>query len=114
MLASWLVPFGFILGYGFDSLTNVPLFPWVSNPWAQATFLGGVMGALFAALGSFFVGGGVGLLVGGGDALIYRNRLNAGKYLIVVQGSESLLQKATPILRQFELENIQGYVEPPS
>jgi hypothetical protein len=56
-----------------------------------------------------FVGGGVGLFEGGGDALPYRNRLDAGKYLIVVQGSENLTRQATRILRQFEPENIQGY-----
>jgi hypothetical protein len=53
----------------------------------------------------------VGLFEGGGDALPYRNRLDAGKYLIVVQGSENLTRQATRILRQFEPENIQGYAE---
>ncbi|MFM6307923.1 MAG: hypothetical protein ACKPGB_06585, partial [Dolichospermum sp.] len=57
------------------------------------------------------VGGGVGLFEGGGDALPYRNRLDAGKYLIVVQGSETLTRQATRILRQFDPENIQGYAE---
>ncbi|PLZ97639.1 hypothetical protein CI594_12515, partial [Fischerella thermalis CCMEE 5196] len=41
----------------------------------------------------------------------YRNRLNEGKYLIVVQGSDSIHRQATRILRQFEPENIQGYKE---
>ncbi len=58
-----------------------------------------------------FVGGGVGLLVGGGDALPYRNRLDAGKYLVAVQGSETLTRQATRILRQFDPENIQGYAD---
>ncbi len=113
LMAYWLIPFGFILGFSFDFLTNISLFPWLGNAWA-GHILGGALGASFAAVGSFVVGGGVGLLVGGGDALIYRNRLNAGKYLIVVKGAEPLIQKATPILRQFDLDNIQGYTEPPS
>ncbi|MBE9071781.1 hypothetical protein IQ242_04040, partial [Microcystis sp. LEGE 08355] len=44
-----------------------------------------------------------------GDALPYRNRLGAGKYIIVVQGSENLKNQATLILRQFNPENLQGY-----
>jgi hypothetical protein len=51
------------------------------------------------------------LTTGSGDALPYRNRLKEGKYLIVVKGSESLTKQATRILRQFEPENIQGYIE---
>jgi hypothetical protein len=63
-------------------------------------------------MGSVIVGGGVGLLVGGRDALPYRNRLKAGKYLIVVTGSESSTRQATRILRQFEPESLQGYQSP--
>ncbi len=62
-------------------------------------------------MGSVFVGGGVGLIFGSGDALPYRNRLSAGKYLIVVQGSEALTRQATRILRQYDPENIQGYAD---
>ncbi len=70
-----------------------------------------MLGAASGALGSVFVGGGIGLIAGSGDALPYRNRLNEGKYLIVVQGSDSIHRQATRILRQFEPENIQGYKE---
>ncbi len=48
---------------------------------------------------------------GSGDALPYRNRLNAGKYLLVVRGSEALTRQATTILRQYDPENLQGYVD---
>jgi hypothetical protein len=51
----------------------------------------------------------VGLAVGGGDALSYRNSLSAGKFLVVVRGSEALVRQATPILRRFRPESIQGY-----
>ncbi len=47
--------------------------------------------------------------MGGGDALTYRNRLNSGKYLVVVKGSDALTRKATSILRQYDPENLQGY-----
>lgn len=49
--------------------------------------------------------------VGSGDALAYRNRLNAGKYLVVVKGTEDLTRQATRVLRSFEPENIQGYAD---
>ncbi len=107
-----LAPLGFILGATFHLMTGTELVPWTSPTVSH--ILGGCMGALFGTAGGFFVGGGVGLLVGGGDALLYRNRLDAGKYLIIVQGAETLTYKATDILRQFNLENIQGYIEPTS
>ncbi|MFQ3585767.1 MAG: hypothetical protein SNJ85_12745, partial [Cyanobacteriota bacterium] len=60
------------------------------------------------------VGGGVGLSSGSGDALAYRNRLNAGKYLLILQeDTEARIREATRILRQFEPENLQGYTERP-
>lgn len=51
----------------------------------------------------------VGWTVGSGDAIAYRNRLNQGKYLIIAQGTDELVRRATRILRQYEPENIQGY-----
>ncbi len=71
--------------------------------------IGGLLGAISDAMGGTFVGGGVGLIVGSGDALPYRNRLKASKYLIVVNGSEALIRLATRTLYQFKPENIQGY-----
>ncbi len=108
-LVYWLIPFGFGGGYVFNQLTGIYLLPvgGIGNH-----IIGGLLGAVSGAMGAFFVGGGVGLTLGSGDALPYRNRLNEGKYLIVVKGSETLTRKATGILRQFEPENIQGYVEP--
>jgi hypothetical protein len=58
-------------------------------------------------MGSLFVGGGIGLI--SGDVLPYRKRLNAGKYLVVVNGNETLTRQATIIIRRFDPENIQGY-----
>ncbi|AFY48190.1 hypothetical protein Nos7524_2348 [Nostoc sp. PCC 7524] len=107
-LLTWLIPFGFIAGYAFNVLTSIEILP-------QATAFGnqliaGLLGAASGALGAWVVGRLVGLTVGSGDALSYRNRLNAGKYLIIVQGNEGIIREATRVLRQFEPENIQGYV----
>ncbi len=106
-MAYWLIPFGFFGGYTFDAITGLDTFAWAGEPGNH--IIGGLLGAIGGAMGSFFVGGGVGLSTGSGDALPYRNRLDAGKYLIVVQGSEALKNQATAILRSFEPENIQGY-----
>ncbi|NEO86154.1 MAG: hypothetical protein F6J87_18140 [Spirulina sp. SIO3F2] len=108
-MAIWLVPFGFAGGFVFNSITQIYLFDW-TGPMGNH-IIGGVLGAIGGAMGSFFVGGGVGLTEGGGDALVYRNRLDAGKYLVVVEGSKILQDRATPILQQENPESLQGYVE---
>jgi hypothetical protein len=108
-LAVWLIPFGFVAGYLFNLLTGITIFSPL-NPFVNH-LIGGLLGAASGAFGAYIVGGGVGLTVGSGDALAYRNRLNAGKYLIIVQGTEELTRQATRVLRQFEPENIQGYAE---
>lgn len=109
LMAVWLVPFGFAAGVAFNILTGLDTFAWAGKIGNH--LIGGLLGAGAAAMGSLFAGGGTGLVFGGGDALPYRNRLNAGKYLIVVKGPESLTRQATRILRQFEPEDIQGYAE---
>ncbi|MCW6035482.1 hypothetical protein K4A83_04220 [Spirulina subsalsa FACHB-351] len=108
-MAFWLVPFGFIAGFTFNLLTEFNLFPWAGALGNH--LIGGLFGAIGGGMGSFFVGGGIGAASSSGDALPYRNRLNAGKYIVVVRGSEQLKNQATPILRQFEPESLQGYAE---
>jgi hypothetical protein len=107
LMAYWLVPFGFFAGFTFSLITGLDTFAWAGEIGNH--IIGGLLGAASGAMGSVFVGGGVGLVVGSGDALPYRNRLDAGKYLVVVQGSETLSRQATRILRQFEPEYLQGY-----
>lgn len=107
LMAFWLVPFGFVAGLTFNFLTGLNTFPWAGG--VGNILIGGLLGAGAGAMGSIFAGGGTGLVFGSGDALPYRNRLNAGKYLIVVKGTESVTRQATRILRSFEPENIQGY-----
>jgi hypothetical protein len=111
-LALWTIPLGFVAGFAFNLQTGLEIVSWANSLGNH--IIGGIFGALAGGMGSLFVGGGGGLIIGSGDALPYRNRLNQGKYLIVVTGSESLTRQATRILRKFEPENIQGYVEPGS
>ncbi len=107
LMMFWLVPFGFGAGFVFNIITGLDTFAWTGRLGNQV--IGGLLGAVSGAMGAFFIGGGVGLAVGGGDALSYRNRLTEGKFLVVVRGSEALIRQATPILRQFRPETIQGY-----
>jgi hypothetical protein len=106
-MAYWLVPFGFAAGYGFDLITGLDTFSWAGEPGNH--IMGGILGAIGGGFGSIFVGGGIGLSSGSGDALPYRNKLDRGQYLVIVEGSENLKDRATVILRQFNPENIQGY-----
>ncbi|MGB3309753.1 MAG: hypothetical protein WA939_06205 [Nodosilinea sp.] len=107
LMLLWLVPFGFAAGFVFNNITGLDTFAFAGRLGNQ--IIGGLLGAGSAAMGAFFIGGGVGIAIGSGDALSYRNRLNDGKFLVVVRGSEATVRQATPILRQFRPENIQGY-----
>jgi len=107
LMSFWLVPFGFFSGIAFSLLTDLHTFAWAGTVGNH--LIGGLLGAVGGKLGSIFIGGGVGLAVGGGDALPYRNRLNAGKYLLVVTGTPVLTNKATKILQEFKPESLQGY-----
>ncbi|MGD1864146.1 MAG: hypothetical protein ACFB0D_06290 [Phormidesmis sp.] len=109
-MALWVVPFGFAGGVTFNLSTGLNTFPWAGTLGNQ--IIGGILGAMGGAMGSFFIGGGVGLGIGSGDALSYRNRINAGKYLVVVKGSDGLISESSRIIRPFRPENIQGYTEP--
>ena len=109
-LAYMLIPFGFVAGYVFNVLTGIQLFSF-TNSFVEH-IIGGILGAISGLLGAIVVGGGVGLTTGSGDALTYRNRLNAGKYILVTKGADNSIRQATKLLRQFEPEYIQGYEEP--
>ena len=108
-LAYWLVPFGFIAGYVFNWLTGIQISSAIAPVGNH--IIGGLLGTASGLLGAYLVGGGVGLTVGSGDALPYRNRINSGKYLIVVKGSEELTRQATNILQRFQPEHLKGYAE---
>ncbi len=109
LMAFWLVPFGFVAGFTFNAITHINLFSWTNELGNH--LLGGLFGAIGGGMGSVFVGGGVGISSGSGDALPYRNRLNAGKYLVAVKGSKAIQQRATAILETCQPEHLQGYFE---
>jgi hypothetical protein len=109
-LANWVVPFGFVAGFLFNILTGIQI---ISGIGAVGNhILGGIFAAAAAALGAFLTGTLTGWTTRSGDAIAYRNRLNAGKYLIIARGTGTFMRDAVKLLRQYNLENIQGYVEP--
>ncbi|WP_414621330.1 hypothetical protein [Calothrix sp. CCY 0018] len=108
----WVIAFGFVAGYAFNLLTGIEIFSWAGSIGNH--IIGGILGAVSGALGAILLGGAVGWTVDSGDALPYRNRLNAGKYLIAFKGNDAQIREATRVLRQFEPENIQSYKEPVS
>lgn len=109
-MAVWLVPFGFIGGWLFNVSTQYQLVPEVGVIGNHV--IGGLLGAIGGAMGSFFVGGGIGLSFGGNDSLPYPKYIKEGKYLVVVGGAPNITNKATRILRQLAPENLQGYIDP--
>lgn len=107
-LKYWLVPFGFVAGATFNVLSGIDIF--VPGQDALDPLVGGLFGAGAGLMGSFFTGGLSGA-ASAGDALAYRNRIAAGKYLVAVQGSEEMVGRCVPTLRRFRPENLQGYSE---
>ena len=107
LLAYWTIPFGFVAGVAFSILSGLDTFAWAGE--VGNYLISGFLGAASGGLGAFMVGRLVGWTVGSGDAIAYRNRLSQGKYLIIAEGTDELVRRATRILRQYEPENIQGY-----
>lgn len=106
-MSFWLIPFGFAAGFVFSFITQLDTFAWAGEVGNH--LIGGLLGAASGAMGSFFIGRGSSLMSDDENNLPYSNRLSLGKYLLVVQGNEDLLRKATGTLRRFKPENIQAY-----
>lgn len=104
-MAIWLVPFGFGGGFVFDTITGLDTFTWAGRLGNQ--LLGGLLGAGSGLMGSFFIGGGPPLLFNNNETP-YRDRIEAGEYLIVVNGGESVITQAARILQALEPETIEA------
>ena len=59
LMATWLVPFGFVGGAGFSILTNLHTFAWAGEIGDH--IIGGLLGSIGGAMGSVFIGGGGGI-----------------------------------------------------
>ena len=58
-LATWLIPFGFIAGISFSQMTNLKTFADMGFPNQLEKLLGGIVGMISGAIGSFFSAGGI-------------------------------------------------------
>ena len=58
-LARWLIPFGFIAGLSFSQMTDLKTFADMGFPNQLEKLLGGIVGMISGAMGSFFSAGGI-------------------------------------------------------
>ena len=58
-LATWLIPFGFIAGLSFSEMTGLKTFADMGFPNQLEKLLGGLIGMISGAMGSFFSAGGI-------------------------------------------------------
>jgi hypothetical protein len=98
-----LVPIGFACGYAFKMFTNIEI---ITLGSVLNQVVGGLLGAFFGFLFAYAINNRFELTVSNDDSWLYRERLNAGKYLIVFHGTDELVKKATSILHSFDVENI--------
>ena len=105
IMATWLVPFGFGGGFIFDTITGLNTFPWAGTLGNQ--LIGGLLGAGSGLMGSFFISGGPPLLFNNNETP-YRDRLEAGEYLVVVNGGESVVTQAARVLQALNPETIEA------
>ncbi|MBE9046908.1 hypothetical protein IQ255_21295 [Pleurocapsales cyanobacterium LEGE 10410] len=107
-MSYWLVPFGFIGGYVFNLITGLDNLDWAGEPGNH--IIGGILGAIGGAMGSIFIGGGVGWATSTADDTVpYREYLDADKYLVLVENLGSLGERAIPILKNLSPEVLQSY-----
>ncbi|MGF1602343.1 MAG: hypothetical protein ACFCU8_10055 [Thermosynechococcaceae cyanobacterium] len=92
----WLLPFGFFAGFTFNQITQLTIVPGLGQ--VGDGLLGGLFGIGAAAMGSFGYGGGAQLYLDK-DLVPYAKRLENGKYLVIVNGSQRLIQDAKRVLR---------------
>ena len=107
-MAYWLIPFGFFGGYVFNLITGLHNLDWAGEPGNH--IVGGILGAIGGAMGSIFIGGGVGWAMDtGSDTMPYRDYLAANKYLVLVEDIGALGERALTILREQSPETLQSY-----
>lgn len=108
LMSYWLVPFGFAAGYTFNYITGLETFAWAGQPGNH--ILGGFLGAIGGAMGSYFIGSGFGLS-NDEPQLPYTDYLAEGKYLVVLEDEGNLIKQARNLLQQFKPENLQSFTQ---
>lgn len=105
LMSLWLMPFGFFGGFVFNAITGLDTFEWAGRLGNQ--LIGALLGAGSGLMGSFFIGGGPALLFNNNETP-YRDRIEAGEYLVVVNGGENVVTQAARILQALEPEVIEA------
>ena len=83
-LASWLIPFGFIAGLSFSQMTDLKTFADMGFPNQLEKLLGGIVGMISGALGSFFSAGGISQETND-DLRAIRKKSEGGSWLLILE-----------------------------
>jgi len=97
---------GAVMGLAFLVATKIQVFP--GNLFLNI-LLAVTSAGLSGAMGGFLVGGGVGLVSESGESSAYRNQVDRGKYLLLVEGTEDLVEQARQLLENTPRESLQRY-----
>ncbi|MBD2256018.1 hypothetical protein [Pseudanabaena sp. FACHB-2040] len=108
-ISYWVMSIGFISAFAFNWLNGIEIIPNAAGIINHT--LAGLLGAGAGALISAIVGGPLGWN-NGGDALSLRNRLEAGKYILSVQGEPGQMKDVSRALKQFKPEKVQLFEVP--
>jgi hypothetical protein len=107
--ATWLAPFGFLGGMGFNVVTGLNTFPWAGD--VGNILIGGLLGAIGGTMGSILASDGWLVILSGKRSMTHRQRIDQGQYLVVVKGSETLIRRATKALLKYETLSLENYPE---
>ena len=83
-LASWLIPFGFIAGLSFSQMTYLKTFADMGFPNQLENLLGGIVGMISGAIGSFFSAGGISQETND-DLRAIRKKSEGGCWLLILE-----------------------------
>ena len=83
-LAIWLMPFGFIAGISFSLMTDLRTFSDMGFPNQLEKLLGGIVGMISGALGSFFSAGGTSQEIVD-DLRAIRKKSEEGFWLLILE-----------------------------
>ena len=84
ILATWLIPFGFVAGLSFSQMTDLKTFADMGFPNQIEKLLGGLVGMISGALGSFFSAGGISQETVD-DLRVLRKKSEEGFWLLILE-----------------------------
>ena len=94
---------------GFNVVTGLNTFPWAGD--VGNILIGGMLGAIGGTMGSILASDGWLVILSGKRSMTHRQRIDAGQYLVVVKGSETLIRRATKALLKYETLSLDNYPE---